>query len=983
MSFSFVSKIGFLCAVLVLRSPGLGGTVLGWTGQNPSDDLTASSDHEVADTTEEDLASFEKHIRPLLVQKCYECHSLETEQSGGLSLDSLEAMTQGGDSGPALNVQALDESLILRALRYRDPKLQMPPEGPLSASDLKNFENWVNKGAKVPSNFQRRSTAVPQAKSIALSVPSAREHWAYRPIAHPLLPTNGQINPIDAWIAKRCEELQISPSPLVDDRTWIRRLAIDLHGLNPTYEQTLQSVGLLSGVDGAAAHLARLRVVDEFLQSPRYGERFARHWMDVVRYAESLTLRGFVLPDVWRYRNYLIESYNQDRPFDQMILDQVAGDLLDDSQTHPTSIHQLQQRRIATTFWALGDHNYEEQDKKQLEMDAVDEQIDVLGRTFLAQTLSCARCHDHKFDPIPTADYYALAGILRSSVSMEHENVSKWIRLPLPLSSDQQQHYAELANRLSQVKKELSACKQQLSSGNSIASIVRSSDLKGVVVDDRQAKKIGVWKESSSVKAYVDEGYLHDENNSQGKKSVTFEPAALASGMYTVRISYAHGDNRSSKTPVRVFSADGEMLILVNQRRPAAEEGLWHSLGKFRFEKEGACFVILSNDGADGHVIADSVQFLPESDQSEDSSASIASSDDQQESLKTKIQILEKQQADLQQQLDARPMIETIRPEKSPSDLPIHVRGSVHRLGKVVPRGFLSCINAHEPELDRRIRVEPSANGRLELAQWLIAPENPLTARVYVNRIWSRLMGQGIVPTIDNFGTTGQAPSDPLMLDWLACEFMAQGWSTKWLVRTIVTSDAYRRSVSTTRELLELDPENLLFVRGALRRLDSESLRDSMLQATGELQLGSTIESTIRKGTNADYRYEHDVGLRSVYLPWFRNALPPMVREFDGANPSFSISQRNRSTVATQALAMMNHPWIRARAQSLVESLSQMDSKSDRMPQTDMIQEIFLRILGRQPDESESLWASELLKTGNPVELAHQLFASIDFRYAP
>jgi hypothetical protein len=328
-------------------------------------------------------------------------------------------------------------------------------------------------------------------------------------------------------------------------------------------------------------------------------------------------------------------------------------------------------------------------------------------------------------------------------------------------------------------------------------------------------------------------------------------------------------------------------------------------------------------------------------------------------------------------------MVITIRPEKSPTDIPIHIRGSVHRLGEVVPRGFLSCINAHEHQLDRRIRIQPTANGRLELAQWLVAPENPLTARVYVNRIWSHLMGQGIVPTIDNFGTTGQNPSDPFLLDWLAWEFMAQGWSTKWLVRTIVTSDAYRRSLSASQELLNQDPENTLFLRASLRRLDSESIRDSMLQATGELQLGATVESTIRKGTSADYRYEHEVGLRTVYLPWFRNALPPMVREFDGANPSFSISQRNRSTVATQALAMMNNPWVRDRAKALLESLTDDAPKADQASQSGKIQMIFRRILGRQPDESELLWARRLLTTSDLEELAHQLFASIDFRYAP
>ncbi|MFM8397941.1 MAG: DUF1549 domain-containing protein, partial [Pirellula sp.] len=341
----------------------------------------------------------------------------------------------------ALQIDSLDESLMIRAVRYRDPKLQMPPDGRLSAAEIKTLEDWVTGGAKVSEDFEK-SPSSRSVKSSALSVQQAREHWAYRPIAKPSVPESQESNPIDAWISQRSLELDLVPSPLVEDRVWVRRLAIDLHGLNPTMEMFAQADRVLQGTDPTLLQQARLQLVEEFLQSPRFGERFARHWMDVVRYAESLTLRGFVLPDVWRYRNYLIDAFNRDRPFDQFIVEQIAGDLLDGQTTDASSsIQERQSRWIATTFWAIGDHNYEEQDKKQLEMDAVDEQLEVMGRAFLAQTLGCARCHDHKFDPIPTADYYALAGILKSSVSMEHENVSKWIRLALPLDLQQQKHF--------------------------------------------------------------------------------------------------------------------------------------------------------------------------------------------------------------------------------------------------------------------------------------------------------------------------------------------------------------------------------------------------------------------------------------------------------------------------------------------------------------------------------------------------------------
>lgn len=951
---------------------------------------------------------FEKQVRPLLISKCYECHSQSTEQNGGLSMDSLEGMLKGGDSGPAMSVESPENSLILRAIRYRDPKLLMPPENRMSASEVRILEDWIALGAKVSLDFQKKPEGTPQdgepgtlaKQHSALGVEQAREHWAYRPLVRSEVPANGQSHPIDAFLAQGSETFQVDPSRLVDERTWIRRLAIDLHGMNPSYESIDSALKLFQTTDNSQWDSIRSRVVDEYLASARYGERFARHWMDVVRYAESLTLRGFVFPDVWRYRNYLIEAYNQDRPFDGVIAEQIAGDLMNRQSPQGRQIEELQRRLVATTFWAIGDHNYEEQDKKQLEMDAVDEQIEVFGRTFLAQTLGCARCHDHKFDPIPTADYYALAGILKSSVSMDHENVSKWIRQPLPMSDQEQQTFDGLAKRLQEVKKELSELKDRKKQGNQSATVVSSQEVSGVVVDDRQAKKIGSWKESNSVKVYIDEGYLHDENKDRGSKSVTFDPGSLASGLYTVRMSYAHGENRSSKTQVRVFNADGETLVVVNQKTPPAEDGLWFNLGKYRFEKDGAAFVIVSNEQADGHVIADSVQFMLDLEDSAkkdsakkqpqaESKSSDKNVDEQQEAMIKQIAILEKLQTQIQKELDQRPMAQTLRPAESPADIPIHVRGSVHRLGPVVERGFLSCINSHEPELNRRIRVQATDNGRLELAQWTIAPENPLTARVYVNRIWSHMMGRGIVPTVDNFGTTGSPPSDPKLLDWLASEFIAQDWSTKWLVQTIATSKAYRRSIAASPDSLDKDPENQAFARGLLRRLDSESLRDSMLQASGELQVGGSVGSTIRPGTKEDYRYEHQADLRSVYLPWFRNALPPLIREFDGANPSFSISERNRSTVAIQALAMMNHPWVRQRAVALVASLNlppnapQNPTKLDEEKLDTAIESIFRKALGRNPEATEQPWARSVVENGGLEELAHQLLASIDFRYAP
>jgi hypothetical protein len=998
--------------------------------------LTSSVELGFGQNAEDAGEFFEKHVRPLLIEKCSECHSSKTEKNGGLSVDSKELILRGGDSGPAVELADTDTSLFLRAIEYRDPKLQMPPDGKLDADQIQLLREWIRTGMAVSESFERSPEGDSGemepgtsggSSAFPLSVARAREHWAYRPLMqleHP----NGvssqglatrvdrsnavnsdqleTANLIDVWLDDRYRQTSMEPSPLVDDATWIRRLYIDLHGLNPSYEDSEAAKNRLQGSrnGGAAQELVDARerelLVDELLASPRYAERFARHWMDVVRYAESLTLRGFVLGDVWRYRNYLIRSFQQDKPFDVFVMEQVAGDLLHAQEHQDASaplsgseLLQAQDRLVATTFLAIGDHNYEEQDKKQLEMDAIDEQLDVLGKAFLGQTLSCARCHDHKFDPIPTSDYYALAGILKSSIAMDHENVSKWVRIPLPVSSDEQQAFAKNKERLTSLQQQIATLKGSLSSKGSKSTVVPVEQLPGIVVDNSKAKKIGDWEDSSSVANYVGSGYLHDRNQKRGEKSVTFEGSEIPTGKYIVRVAYAPGDNRSSKTQVRVFSADGDQAFSIDQKKAPSDDGLWQTLGTFNFEKGGQAFVIISNDGADGHVIADAVQFLPDGQAPRNTKEPQAIADGQQEidreaKAKEQLGVLEKELSQLQKLQESVPMAQSIRPSPTPSGIPIHVRGSVHRLGASVPRGFLSCINEHEPELARRITIDPTANGRLELAQWLVAPENPLTARVYVNRVWANLMGHGIVRTVDNFGTTGLPPSDPQLLDALAGEFIRQGWSTKWLVRTIVTSKAYRRALKPTESAKEADPENGYFSFGHLRRLDAESLRDSMLRSSGELKesepagdsIFPAVGTTVRAGTKEDYRYEHEAGYRSVYLPWFRNSLPELVREFDGANPSFSISERSRSTVSTQALALMNSPWVSKRAEAASAGIEPCEGEADC---NRVIETLFLKILGRVPTEVELRWGRAVLSEASAKELAHQLFASIDFRYAP
>ncbi|MFN6129523.1 MAG: DUF1553 domain-containing protein [Planctomycetota bacterium] len=934
------------------------------------------------------IESFESRIRPLLVERCFECHSEGSDASGGLVLDSLEGMLRGGDSGPAINLDQPEESLVLRAIRYRDPKLQMPPDSKLSDAQVEQLREWIVSGAPVPTTFAKGADH--PTVSTALTVDRAREHWAYRPIERPDIPDVSRVgpeedrpeSPIDAFLVRVQQRMDVSPSDRVDLGTWLRRLTIDLHGLNPTFEDLRYWLDLETTRDGPERMMLREQVVDSMLASPRYGERMARRWMDGVRYAESLTLRGFVMGDAWRYRAYLIDAFDSDMPFDQFIAEQIAGDLMPQA-----SVRDAQRKWSATTGLVLGDHNYEEQDKLQLEMDIVDEQLETIGKVFLAQTLGCARCHDHKFDPIPTSDYYAMAGILKSSVSVEHENVSKWIRMPLPLEPEIEQSYGEARLKMKKLEQEIATIRKQWESEPRGARVAKRSEFPGVVVDDQQARKIGNWKPSSSVKAYVDVGYLHDGNEGRGEKTVTFEPPALAPGSYALRIAYAHGENRSTKTLVRIASADGETEVRINQKQPPADDGLWHALGTFRFEAGGQAYVVVSNDGSDGHVIADAIQFLPAGQflpegPSPPSRASLsadeqAAQDAQRAAALQEKERMERELKELTKFLDTRPMVQSLKAAEKPTDLPIHVRGSVHRLGSVVPRGFLGCINTHNPGLLDRSAVPPQSNGRLELARWLVDEDNPLPRRVAVNRLWSYLMGSGIVRSLDNFGTTGDSPTDPELLDWLASEFYESDWSTKKMLHAIALSAAYQRSAYRSASSQQRDPDNLAFAASPLRRLDAEALRDSILQASGELQLLTRLESTIRSGIKDDYRYEHEGGLRAVYQPWFRNSSPQLIRQFDGANPSYPTFQRDRSTIATQALTLMHSPWVAARAKATAERAGASASEQESLAY------VFRSTLGRDPDRLESEWALEVLREEGLPALVLHLFSSIDFRYAP
>ena len=606
--------------------------------------------------TAEQIRFFEKSVRPVLVDRCLKCHGPE-KQWGNLRVDSREALLTGGDRGAAIVPGSPDESLLMRAVRRIDEDIAMPDKDEkLSDEQIADLGAWIRDGAAYPAKE-------PDGKKRYRDP----RHWAFQPYADPSLPeikdTTWLKSPLDRFVLAKLEATGLKPAAAADKRTLIRRATFDLIGLSPTPEEVAAFLA-----DDQPQAFARL--VDRLLDSPAYGERWGRHWLDVARYADSNGLdENICHGNAWRYRDYVVASLNGDKPYRQFVQEQIAGDLLPaggDAQR----VDQL----VATGFLAIGPKVLAEVDETKMEMDIVDEQIDTVGRAFLGLTFGCARCHDHKFDPIETADYYGLAGIFKSTQTMDSfKKIARWHENELPGT--------EAANRKAAHGEELSA---------------KRAAIQNVISDATEATKS------------VDESTFSDEIKAQLKK-LRDELAA--------------------------------------------------------FEKAGP-------------------------------------------DVPTAMGVV----------------------EQKVIDVPLHVRGSHLKLGEIVPRRVPVVFTS----LDKPQFV-PQQSGRLELARWMTDERNPLTYRVIVNRAWRWHFGKGLVRTPDNFGMLGEAPTHPELLDWLACRFVERGTSFKALHRLIMLSSTYQQGSMPDPETAKADPENRLWGRTEVRRLEAEAIRDALLAVGGKL----------------------------------------------------------------------------------------------------------------------------------------------------
>ena len=780
-----------------------------------------------------------------------------------------------------------------------------------------------------------------------IDLEAGRRFWAFKKPVRPELPAvvepDWACSPIDRFVRAKLEGQDQPPPREIDREKLVRRTYFDLHGLPPTPEQ-------LEAFINDKSPSAFEALVDRLLASPRFGERWGRHWLDIARFAESTGGgRTMLLEHSWRYRDYVVDAFNRDKPYDEFITEQLAGDLL--PSMDPES---RREQLVATSFLALGPSNYELQDKELLTMEIVDEQVDTVGRAFMAMTLGCARCHDHMFDPISARDYYALAGIFRSTQTVEHANVSQWLMADLPAVTPEEKQAAAVAavhqKRLEATKAAIAAAEDELSN-------LSSPELSIGVVDDADAESVsieGEWVASTSVAKWVGDGYLHDDTGGAGLRRIIFKPQLPDAGRYEVRVAYSASSNRSGRTPVTIRHAGGETTRRIDQRDPPPLGGQFLSVGIYEFGQGAGGSVEISNEGSDGVTIADAVQWLPVGGVAVDSRAEEKRRQLGEEiaALQEELKVLAKSTPKLR-----KPQTMRVRDEAKPGDVPLSLRGDVHSPGPLVPRGFPEVIEiAYRPEFSDK------SSGRLELARWLTAEDHPLTARVLVNRLWAKLMGEGLVRTPDNFGSTGERPTDPELLDWLALRLIDNGWSIKQTLREMMLTRSYRS------------------VRTEPRRLDAEALRDAMLMVSGRLDLSAGGPS-IRPGTKSEFGYRFESERRSLYLPVFRNALPDIFAVFDFPDPNLVAGKRHTSTLATQALYFMNHPFVIEQSQHAAEALLQ--SGDARV--LEMVELAYRKALGRRPSAVEADLAIEFL--GDSPTLStwstffQSLFACVDFRF--
>tara|TARA_B110000483_G_scaffold148735_1_gene177349 strand:- start:1533 stop:4760 length:3228 start_codon:yes stop_codon:yes gene_type:complete len=1007
---------------------------------------------------------FESKVRPILSEKCYECHSASASKSkGGLRLDHINLILKGGDSGPALVIGKPQESLIMEAIRYEDPDFHMPPKEKLSKQVVVDFEKWIMEGAHWPKENEPVASTKKKRSSFNLEK-RKNEHWCWQPIQKPEVPSLPGItlDPIDSFIRARLDEEGLLPSEKADKRTWLRRATYDLIGLPPSLEE-------IKSFLGDQSESSHEKVVDRLLSSSHFGEKWARHWMDLVRYAETCGHEfDYPLENPHEYRDYLIRAFNEDVPYDQFLKEHVAGDLIKTPRIH--SIDKFNESIIGTGFWYFHEAVHAPTDSKVDNADRMENQLDVFGKTFLGLTIGCARCHDHKFDAISEKDYYSLATFMQGSTRQEYplDPHGKRISAASHLIEFAQEGWKELENfstgdKINDLPKPskyweiasllLDSRDAQRKDSFPLDSMIESSalehDLNKTILSNWCKHFKEVWNlkslESNFKKErdqFIDlkkkeENYLIKNTTLFADFSSSSLPdnwktsgnAFVPSGnqllslsdqevfpINTILSSKSLGLKRVGSLRSQVFKIEkdrvfiranankGFIRIVLDNYHMGKHSGLlfggtiiksassngnfqWFSLslekykghwGYLEFVDKGDSFIeidqIRVGNGGGVKSPKSHLQFLFEHAGAEAinlpnrldefllSVFKKLNSGSIEESEKNLINWLhslglidwgEFSSVLQETRKKAKAIDKVVQKERyvlamgAGSDFEghVYVRGSPHKLGESVRGRNLTALGGKQ-------------GTRLDLAMDLTSEQNPLVARVMVNRIWSYLFGRGIVPTPDDFGPMGQQPSHPELLDWLAHDFRSSGWSVKNMIRTIVLSQTYGQSslpnpVNEKQKITSVDPQNILLHRMPIRRLQAEAIRDSILAFSGRLDskmfgrsvgIHRTPFMTGRGGRGSGPL--DGAGRRSIYGSVYRNFLSPFMLAFDQPSPFGTKGRRSVSNVPAQSLALMNDPFILDQCKLWAKGIMS-NGKDNR----ERINQSYLMVTGKSPTE--------------------------------
>ena len=854
---------------------------------------------------------FEKYVRPILAERCQGCHNPKAHKSG-LDLTTGEGFRKGADAGPLVDREKPAESRIVKAVSYLE-RVKMPPTGKIKDSEIATIAEWVKAGAVWPGVDPKLVSETKAAPAPGKKFTEGqRKFWSFQPrksVEPPTVKNSAWVaNPVDAFILAKLEAKNLVPAHPADKPTLLRRVTLDLTGVPPTEKE-------IADFAADSSPHAYERAIDRLLASRRYGEKWGRHWLDVARYADSTGAdEDHRYPDAWKYRDYVIDSFNRDLPYNRFVVEQLAGDLLP-PEGDDARVGVNRRGIVATGFLAIGPRLIAEQDKKKMFYDFVDEQIATTSRAFLGLTVDCARCHDHKFDPILQKDYYSMASIFASTKSFAklEGTVSQMYRPPLVPKAE--------FDTWQEAQKKVTAKKVSMDLIHQEQASIRVAGLEGRIADYLVAAQTGASPpdlDAEILKKWV--AYLKsDEVRPHMMRWQAAEPEELRevarsyqTEFHTSYIAYNKAFE-AWKKKVEKAMMDG----LPGPDKPSFDET------KNRFFEE----VYLKKDGPFGMAPDQREKTYPAD-------------------VQTKLAGLKTEWEALTKASPPEPDLAIGVSEGDPVTQHLFVRGDAHTEGEVVAKQF--------PVILAGDSQSPIANGsgRMELARWMTDPNNPLVARVMTNRIWQWHFGEGLVRTPSNFGLLGEKPTHPELLDWLSNRFIDDGWSVKKMHKLLLLSNTYRQSSAIAKDQFDKDPGNRLWSHYQRRRMDVEEIRDSMLAIDGSMDW--TMGGTLQKGTgtdgeNASGRMSIDPATskrRTVYLPLRRSNLPSLLNLFDFGDGTTSNEARSSTNVAPQALFAMNSPFINDRATALAEK-----TPRDNLDQA--VRSAFVKVLNRGARDPE------------------------------